>query len=116
MKNYPNILFAGQISGIEGYTEAMATGMIAGMNAVALAAGLLPRVPPRESATGSLVNYLANADAKNFQPANTTFALLPQLEPELRRTVRRKADRHKLQVERGLEAFQSWLVEEMVVA
>ena len=116
MKNYPNILFAGQISGIEGYTEAMATGMIAGMNAVALAAGRLPRVPPRESATGSLVNYLANADAKNFQPANTTFALLPQLEPELSRTVRRKADRHKLQVERGLEAFRSWLVEEMVVA
>ena len=116
MKKYPNILFAGQISGIEGYTEAMATGMIAGMNAVQLASGRSPRVPPRESATGSLVNYLANADAKNFQPANTTFALLPQLDPEVRRTMRRKTDRHKLQVERGLEAFRSWLVEEMVVA
>jgi len=109
MREHPNVLFAGQISGIEGYTEAMATGMIAGINAARLARGLDVSGPPRESAVGSLAYYLANADAKNFQPANTTFALLPQLEPEIRRQAKRKADRHRIQVERGLKAFNEWL-------
>lgn len=111
MREHSRVLFAGQISGIEGYTEAMATGMIAGMNAARLARGLEPSAPPRESATGSLTFYLANADAKNFQPANTTFALLPAIEPELRKRLKRKADRHRFQVERGLKAFNDWLME-----
>jgi methylenetetrahydrofolate--tRNA-(uracil-5-)-methyltransferase len=109
MREYPRVLFAGQISGIEGYTEAMATGMIAGMNAARLARGAEAVAPPRESATGSLTFYLANAATKNFQPANTTFALLPAIEPELRRQLKRKADRHRFQVERGLKAFNHWL-------
>lgn len=109
MREHPRVLFAGQISGIEGYTEAMATGMIAGMNAARLALGQEPGIPPRLSAIGSLTNYLANADARNFQPANTTFALLPPLEPEIRKRAKRKQDRHRIQVERGLQAFQEWL-------
>lgn len=109
MREHPNVLFAGQISGIEGYTEAMATGMIAGMNAARLALNLEASAPPRESAVGSLAFYLANAEAKNFQPANTTFALLPPLEPEIRKQTKRKADRHRIQVERGLQAFNDWL-------
>ncbi|MGH9755791.1 MAG: methylenetetrahydrofolate--tRNA-(uracil(54)-C(5))-methyltransferase (FADH(2)-oxidizing) TrmFO [Blastocatellia bacterium] len=109
MREHPRVLFAGQISGIEGYTEAMATGMIAGMNASRLSLGLEPSAPPRESAIGSLTFYLANADAKNFQPANTTFALLPAIEPELRKQLKRKADRCRFQVERGLKAFNDWL-------
>ena len=112
MKRHPRVLFAGQISGIEGYTEAMATGMIAGMNAARLATGLEPAAPPRASAVGSLVFYLANAEPKRFQPANTTFALLPPLDAELRRSVKRKADRHRIQVEQGLTAFRSWLAAE----
>ncbi|MEK7831556.1 MAG: methylenetetrahydrofolate--tRNA-(uracil(54)-C(5))-methyltransferase (FADH(2)-oxidizing) TrmFO [Acidobacteriota bacterium] len=111
MRQHPNVLFAGQISGIEGYTEAMATGMIAGMNAARLALGLETSAPPRLSATGSLAFYLANAAAKNFQPANTTFALLPELEPQIRKQTKRKADRHRIQVERGLNAFNNWLME-----
>ncbi len=111
MRRYARVLYAGQISGIEGYTEAMATGMIAGINAARLARGLEAVAPPRESATGSLTYYLAHADAENFQPANTTFALLPPLEPEERRQTRKKADRHRMQVERGLKAFHSWLAE-----
>jgi methylenetetrahydrofolate--tRNA-(uracil-5-)-methyltransferase len=111
MRAHPNVLFAGQISGIEGYTEAMATGMIAGMNAARRALGLETSAPPRESAVGSLAFYLANADTKNFQPANTTFALLPELEPEIRKQAKRKADRHRIQVERGLKAFNDWLAE-----
>ncbi len=111
MKAHPNIFFAGQISGIEGYTEAMATGMLAGMNAARLAVGQEPAAPPRASALGSLVNYLAHADENHFQPANTTFALLPQLEPELRKKTKKKVDRHRIQVEQGLRAFNDWLVE-----
>lgn len=111
MKQYSNIFFAGQISGIEGYTEAIATGMIAGMNAARFAQGKAPVSPPRDSAIGSLTNYLANAEAKNFQPANTTFALLPQIEPELRKKIKKKAERHRIQVERGLRAFNEWLIE-----
>jgi len=111
MREYPLVLFAGQISGIEGYTEAMATGMIAGINAARLASGLDAVKPPRESATGSLTYYLANADAQNFQPANTTFALLPPLETEMRKGVKRKQDRHRIQVERGLNAFRAWLAQ-----
>ena len=111
MKQYPNLFFAGQISGIEGYTEAIATGMLAGINAARLAQGREPAMPPRLSAIGSLTNYLANAEAKNFQPANTTFALLPALEPEMRKKMKKKAERHRIQVERGLRAFQEWLSE-----
>jgi methylenetetrahydrofolate--tRNA-(uracil-5-)-methyltransferase len=111
MKAHSRVLFAGQISGIEGYTEAMATGMLAGMNAARLALGKTPGVAPRLSAIGSLAFYLANADSKNFQPANTTFALLPALEPEVRKIAKKKSDRHRIQVERGLAAFKTWLNE-----
>lgn len=111
MRDHPRVLFAGQISGIEGYTEAMATGMLAGMNAARLALGQEPAAPPRESALGSLTYYLANAEADNFQPANTTFALLPPLEDVARRKLKRKAERHRIQVERGLQAFTAWLRE-----
>jgi methylenetetrahydrofolate--tRNA-(uracil-5-)-methyltransferase len=111
MRGHPRVLFAGQISGIEGYTEAMATGMIAGINAARLANGLETMTPPRESATGSLTHYLANADARNFQPANTTFALLPPLEGDVRKRAKRKVDRHQLQVEKGLAAFHAWLAD-----
>jgi methylenetetrahydrofolate--tRNA-(uracil-5-)-methyltransferase len=111
MKVEPRVLFAGQISGIEGYTEAMATGMLAGINAARIARGQETIVAPRASATGSLAFYLANADARNFQPANTTFALLPALDAEERKRVRRKSERRRVQVERGLAAFRAWLKE-----
>jgi len=80
MKNHPCVFFAGQISGVEGYVESIATGVMAGIHAAALAAGSTLLVPPRASAFGSLVNYVTRADAKNFQPANITFHLLPPLE------------------------------------
>ncbi|MFZ4984944.1 MAG: methylenetetrahydrofolate--tRNA-(uracil(54)-C(5))-methyltransferase (FADH(2)-oxidizing) TrmFO [Blastocatellia bacterium] len=111
MRSHPNVLLAGQISGIEGYTEAMATGLIAGLNAARLAQGLATVAPPRESATGSLLHYVSNAAPENYQPANTTFALLPALSGEERRTYRKKSDRHRILVERGLVAFRHWLSE-----
>ena len=109
MREHPRVLFAGQISGVEGYIEAMATGLMAGVHAATIAAGGDPVAPPRETAMGSLVNYVANADPKRFQPANITFALLPPLEPAERRKLKQKRQRHERQVAIGLEAFGAWL-------
>ena len=112
MKEHPRLLFAGQISGVEGYTESMATGMLAGLYAARRAQGL-PVVPvPRGTALGSLVNYITRADLKHFQPANVTFDLLEPLGEELRRKVRDKRERHRLQCERALAAFDAWWSEQ----
>ncbi|MFY9556341.1 MAG: methylenetetrahydrofolate--tRNA-(uracil(54)-C(5))-methyltransferase (FADH(2)-oxidizing) TrmFO [Blastocatellia bacterium] len=108
MRADPRVLFAGQISGVEGYIEAMATGFMAGVHAAELARGRKPQPPPRRTAMGSLTNYIANADTKDFQPMNITFALLPPLDETDRRRLRRKVDRRRLQVELGLKDFEQW--------
>jgi len=104
MKAHPRILFAGQICGVEGYVESIATGLMAGLHAAALALGneLVP--PPRASAFGSLTHYVTHADAKNFQPANITFDLLPALEKK----IRDRKERHRLQCELALKQFDTW--------
>ncbi|MGA2169682.1 MAG: methylenetetrahydrofolate--tRNA-(uracil(54)-C(5))-methyltransferase (FADH(2)-oxidizing) TrmFO [Terracidiphilus sp.] len=102
------ILFAGQLSGVEGYTESIATGLLAGLYAASLARGEEPTPAPRSCALGSLVHYITRADPKDFQPANITFDLLEPLEEELRRKVRDKKERHRLQCERSLAAFDAW--------
>ena len=83
------IFFAGQISGVEGYVESIATGLVAGRNAVAVAAGRRARLLPRETALGSLCHYVSSADPMGYQPANITFDLLPQLDEETRKRFRR---------------------------
>ncbi|HEY3704236.1 MAG TPA: methylenetetrahydrofolate--tRNA-(uracil(54)-C(5))-methyltransferase (FADH(2)-oxidizing) TrmFO [Terracidiphilus sp.] len=103
------LLFAGQISGVEGYTESIATGLLAGIYAAALTRGEQPIPIPRPTALGSLVHYITHADAKNFQPANITFDLLVPLEEELRKKVRDKKERHRIQCERALAEFDGWL-------
>src|SRR5579884_405246 len=108
MREHPEIYFAGQISGVEGYTESIATGLLAGMYAASAALGIPVAPVPRETALGSLVNYITHADAKHFQPANITFDLLVPLEDELRRKVRDKKERHRIQCERALQAFDGW--------
>jgi methylenetetrahydrofolate--tRNA-(uracil-5-)-methyltransferase len=105
MKHHPRVMFAGQICGVEGYVESIATGWMAGMHAAALAAGADLVPPPRASAFGSLTHYITQADPKNFQPANITFDLLPGLE----RKVRDRQERHRLQCEVALREFDSWL-------
>ena len=109
LKCAPGILVTGQLSGVEGYTESIATGLLAGIYAATLARGEEPRPAPRASAHGSLVHYITHADAKNFQPANMTFDLLEPLEEELRKKVRDKKERHRIQCERALAAFDAWL-------
>jgi methylenetetrahydrofolate--tRNA-(uracil-5-)-methyltransferase len=111
MRENPRVLFAGQISGVEGYIEAMATGLMAGVHAVAIARGERPIAPPRATAMGSLTYYVANADQKHFQPANITFALLPPLEAGERKRLKQKRLRHERQVEIGLDAFAGWLAD-----
>jgi methylenetetrahydrofolate--tRNA-(uracil-5-)-methyltransferase len=112
MREHPRLLFAGQISGIEGYTESMATGMLAGLYAARRAHGLPVTPVPRGTALGSLVNYITRADLKHFQPANITFDLLEPLEEETRRKIRDKRERHRLQCERALAAFDAWWSEQ----
>ena len=104
----PTILFAGQLAGVEGYTESIATGLLAGLYAAALVRGEEPIPAPRSSALGSLVHYITHADPKDFQPANITFDLLEPLEEELRKRIRDKKERHRLVCERALAAFDAW--------
>ena len=108
LKSEPRILFAGQISGVEGYTESIATGMLAGLYAASLVGGREPSPVPRGSALGSLVHYITKADVKHFQPANMTFDLLVPLEEDVRRKVRDKKERHRMQCERALAEFEGW--------
>jgi methylenetetrahydrofolate--tRNA-(uracil-5-)-methyltransferase len=108
MREWPRVFFAGQISGVEGYTESIATGMLAGCYAAAVASGQVPVTVPRETALGSLVNYITHFEGKNFQPANITFDLLQPLDEETRRRIRDKKERRRIQCERALSAFDSW--------
>jgi methylenetetrahydrofolate--tRNA-(uracil-5-)-methyltransferase len=108
LKSEPQVLFAGQISGVEGYTESIATGMLAGIYAAALTRGEEPTPVPRGTALGSLVHYITHAEVKSFQPANITFDLLVPLEEETRKKVRDKKERHRMQCERALAEFEGW--------
>jgi len=116
MKQQPNVLFAGQISGVEGYVESIATGLLAGVQAAALACGTEPIAPPRATAFGALVNYICHAEAKSFQPANITFDLLLQLDEDTRRRIRDKKQRHAMVCERALQELQGWMVAEPATA
>jgi methylenetetrahydrofolate--tRNA-(uracil-5-)-methyltransferase len=109
LKQHPNVFFGGQISGVEGYTESIAMGMLVGMNVSRIAQGLPAIPPPRETALGSLVHYICHAEIKNFQPANITFDLLPQLSEAERRKIRDKKLRHKMVCENALKQLASWL-------
>jgi methylenetetrahydrofolate--tRNA-(uracil-5-)-methyltransferase len=108
LRAYPNIFFAGQISGVEGYTESIATGLLAGLYAASAALGAPITPTPRETAFGSLTHYITHAEAKHFQPANLTFDLLLPLDEATRKRIRDKRERHRLQCERALQAFDTW--------
>jgi methylenetetrahydrofolate--tRNA-(uracil-5-)-methyltransferase len=108
MKDHPRLICAGQLSGVEGYVESIATGLIAGLTAASLASGVEPIAAPRASAHGSLTNYICGADPKDFQPANITFDLLEQLDEAAKKKVRDKKLRHQMVCERALAAFDTW--------
>ncbi|MFL6257390.1 MAG: methylenetetrahydrofolate--tRNA-(uracil(54)-C(5))-methyltransferase (FADH(2)-oxidizing) TrmFO [Pyrinomonadaceae bacterium] len=109
MRERPEVFFAGQISGVEGYVESVATGWLAGRNAARVARGDAPLEAPPRAAVGALARYVSGAETKNYQPVNITFALLVPLSEEERRRFKKKRDRHTRQVELALEEWDRWL-------
>lgn len=109
VEKQPNLFFAGQITGVEGYVESVATGWLAGLNAVNLLENRNLLNPPSTGAIQSLARYVSNAETKNFQPVNITFALIEELPEDLRRKHRNKRERHGIQVERALNDWNDWL-------
>lgn len=105
----PNVFIAGQLAGVEGYAECIATGYLAALAMASRAAGEAFVPPPRTTALGSLVHYLTHADGHNFQPANISFDLLPPIEGLPRQIARDRRARREKQCERALKDFESWL-------
>ncbi len=108
LREHAGVFFAGQISGVEGYTESIASGLLAGRYAAQAALGQPIVTVPRGTALGSLVHYITHADSKTFQPANITFDLLLPLPEETRKRVRDKKERHRMVCERALAEFDGW--------
>ncbi|MBA2503110.1 MAG: methylenetetrahydrofolate--tRNA-(uracil(54)-C(5))-methyltransferase (FADH(2)-oxidizing) TrmFO [Pyrinomonadaceae bacterium] len=109
MRERPQTFFAGQISGVEGYVESVATGWLAGVNAARVAMERKLVEAPSKTAIGALARYVSSADTKNYQPVNITFALLEPPDEELRRRFRNKRERHAMQVELALKEWDAWL-------
>jgi methylenetetrahydrofolate--tRNA-(uracil-5-)-methyltransferase len=107
----PDLFFAGQISGVEGYVESAASGLLAGRNAAALVRGEAPRVPPRTTAIGALAYYVSHADPHGYQPTNITFGIMASPEHGSRRA----RDRKLAMAERALRALDEWMQQESAV-
>lgn len=105
----PDLLLAGQLSGVEGYVESAAMGLLAGINAARLAKGQAVVVPPRETALGSLINHLTESDPARFQPSNINFGLFPSWEKKIR-----KKFRGQERADRSLAALENWQIEENI--
>lgn len=101
----PNLLVAGQLSGVEGYVESAASGLLAGINAGRLWQKDSALIAPRESALGSLLNYITHADADNFQPMNITFGLMPPLHENVRDKKKKKI----LTAQRAIDAIEMFI-------
>jgi methylenetetrahydrofolate--tRNA-(uracil-5-)-methyltransferase len=89
-KQRDDLLFAGQVSGVEGYVESAASGLLAGINAARIARGGEPVALPRTTALGALAYYVSHAEAAHYQPTNITFGIMPPLEHPPRRKPARK--------------------------
>ncbi len=104
-KNRNDLFFAGQMTGVEGYVESAASGLIAGVNAARLAIGEAPLEFPAETAMGSMAHYITTTNAKNFQPMNANFGLFPDLSEK----IRGKQERNLQHANRALETIQNFV-------
>ncbi|MFF2482661.1 FADH(2)-oxidizing methylenetetrahydrofolate--tRNA-(uracil(54)-C(5))-methyltransferase TrmFO [Paenibacillus sp. NPDC058071] len=104
LKNRSTLFFAGQMTGVEGYVESAASGLIAGFNAARLAKGLEPVVLPVDTTLGSMANYITTADFKHFQPMNANFGLFPPLESR----IRNKKEKNEAIANRALEGIAAF--------
>jgi methylenetetrahydrofolate--tRNA-(uracil-5-)-methyltransferase len=104
-KDDPHLFFAGQLTGVEGYTESLATGLLAGVNLARILSGLDPVVPPPETMLGALMRYVTTADPARFQPMNANLGLLPPLAG----APRDKGKKREQLAERALEAMRRWI-------
>jgi methylenetetrahydrofolate--tRNA-(uracil-5-)-methyltransferase len=101
----PTLLFAGQMSGVEGYVESAASGLLAGINAAAMARGEAPAAAPRTTAIGALAYYVSHADPSHYQPSNITFGIMPPLEAR----IKGKKLRNEALSARALGDLQTWI-------
>jgi len=108
-KARPELFFAGQISGVEGYVESAASGLIAGRNAAALVRGEEPRVPPRTTAIGALAYYVSHADPRGYQPTNITFGIMPALDGSPHGKRLKREERKLATSTRALAALEEWM-------
>ena len=106
LKSDPRILFAGQITGVEGYVESASSGFLAGLNAARLAKGEDLTVPPPETAIGALACHITNAEAAHFQPMNVNYGLFPALGGKIK-----KKEKRGLLAQRGLVELEKWILE-----
>jgi methylenetetrahydrofolate--tRNA-(uracil-5-)-methyltransferase len=104
LRDDPRVLFAGQLTGVEGYTESTATGLLAGINLSRLLAGDEPVIPPPTTMLGALYRYMREADPRHFQPMNANFGLVD----ELGERVRDKRIKRERLAERALAAMGEW--------
>jgi methylenetetrahydrofolate--tRNA-(uracil-5-)-methyltransferase len=111
VKDRDDVFFAGQISGVEGYVESAASGLIAGRNAAAVAQGRTPSAPARTTAIGALGYYVSHAEPKHYQPSNITFGIIPPLvrEPGGPRVPKQKSERNERLSQRALADLQAWI-------
>ena len=105
LRDDKQVLFAGQLTGVEGYTESSATGLLAGINLARMLAGDAPVIPPPTTMLGALYRYLREADPRHFQPMNANFGLLD----ELSEPVRDKRRKRELMAERALRDVGAWM-------
>jgi methylenetetrahydrofolate--tRNA-(uracil-5-)-methyltransferase len=108
----PDLLFAGQVSGVEGYVESAASGLIAGRNAARMSLGWPAVAAPRTTAIGALGYYVSHADPRHYAPSNITFGIMPPLEAP----PRARQERQLATSQRALEDLAQWLVEPLPIA
>jgi len=108
-KNHPCLFIAGQLSGVEGYIESSAMGLLAGINSARLALDKQPLTPPEDTSLGALVSHLTTSEPKRFQPSNVNFGLFPQLKQKIR-----KKERGKVRSEKALASLKDWITEKSI--